>query len=130
MRGRPALLLAAAALAAGISSCSSSNGHTYAVHACTHVERSLSLFEHAQSASDPAIGAHLKAEALAQLRQALPPAALAASDSGQYAPLATTLQESGSVPEARLVPALRAQCASVGRGFVPPAPGPNAGRGV
>lgn len=79
--------------------------------ACTHVGRSIALYDQASHESG-ATARHTKADALVQLRKALRPAALAGSAGGQYQALQATLSESSRVPERQLVSALSAQCAA------------------
>ena len=56
----------------------------------------------------------LKAEALDQVRLALPLAALAAGEDTSWQALEATLSESSRVPLSNLVTALSAQCSSPG----------------
>ncbi len=91
-------------VALGLSGCGQANARDYAVQACHHVERSLSLWSGAEG--NPGV----EAKALAELRVALPLASLAASEDGQWQALQTTLSESSRVDESRLVHALSAQC--------------------
>jgi len=53
---------------------------------------------------------------MADLRAALPIAAVAAGQSAQWQPLMTTLSESSRVPEQYLVKALTAECADADGG--------------
>lgn len=71
---------------------------------------SLVLYARSQHAA-PALARSESARALGALRSALQPAALAASNDGQWQALEATLSESSRVPESYLVTALSAQCA-------------------
>jgi hypothetical protein len=64
------------------------------------------------AATDPVTATRERTEALGQLDRALPLAAAANSDNGQWNPLMTTLQEAGVNSESNLIPALEAQCAA------------------
>jgi hypothetical protein len=86
------------------------NSDSKAKQACQHVERSLRLYAQAASNPDPAGADRERADALVELRTALPLAAVAAAGSGQWEALRTTLSESPNVEEGRLVPALTQQC--------------------
>ena len=86
------------------------NPDAKAKQACQHVERSLRLYTQAASNPDPAGADRQRADALVELRTALPLAAVAAAGSGQWEALRTTLSESPNVEEGRLVPALTQQC--------------------
>ena len=110
---RATCIAVVSSLAAGaaLSSCSTGSA-TLAHQACTQVEASLRLYGASQRVSDPSAAAHDRAVALADLRAALRPAALAASSDGQWQALAATLSETNRVPESDLVTALGAQCAA------------------
>lgn len=87
--------------------------------ACAHVETSLHLYADATAdlrAGRTTRATQEQAEALSQLRLALPLAARASNADGQWQPLEATLSESNRVPEANLVMALNAQCQGVGPG--------------
>lgn len=92
-----------------LSGCSNS-GETWAKEACTHVQRSLALFEKAQTDPDGPGAATERSQAKAQLQKALPDAARANSANPQWNPLMTTLEASATITERNLVTALRAQC--------------------
>ncbi len=79
--------------------------------ACAHVAQSLSLFAQSQRPGQHNAAALAEGAGIA-LRDALRPAALAASSSGDWQALATTISESSRVPERNLVQALSAECAS------------------
>ena len=115
-----AIGLATCGLALG--GCAYTNGVALAQQACAHVERSVALFTNSEHGRAPAAAAQDRAKALAQLRQALPIAARAAGDSGEWQALMTTLSESSRVPERLLVHALRRQCriALAGEPLPPP----------
>lgn len=124
-------IIAAAALAAlgatGVAACGTSDALALARQACGHVQRSISLYQAAQSAGSPAAQQQKAAAALAELRQALPLAATAAGESAQWQALMTTLTESSRVPESDLVSALQQQCADASAGGQPVAPPPGTG---
>jgi hypothetical protein len=101
-----ALALGSLAIVAGCGS----NSDSKAKQACQHVERSLRLYAQAASTADPAVADRERADALIELRTALPLASVAAAGSGQWEALRTTLSESPNVDEGRLVYALSQQC--------------------
>jgi hypothetical protein len=111
---RRALAAATASLAlvAGLAGgCANQDALGQARQACTHVARALTLFNRAQGeGTSPQAQADASAS-MAQLRAALPIAAIAAGQSAHWQALMTTLSESSRVPEAYLVQALTAQCA-------------------
>lgn len=117
-----------AVVACGLSGCASHDGTDLARQACRHVERSLSLYQASQHAPSRATAASQQSQAGAELRVALPLAATAAGQAGQYQALMATLAESDHVPESLLVHALGAQCAAVGSNNtgVGPSPSPTA----
>jgi hypothetical protein len=109
---RPAAGIAALiGLGVGLSACANS-GQDLARQACVHVHRSISLLAQAQHASDLAQASTLNADAETELRTALPIAAEAAYDDGQWQALMTTLSESNRVSPTTLVTALTQQCAA------------------
>ncbi len=113
-RGRAAgrLLVAAGVtigLAVGLSACGNS-GTALAKQACSHVNRSISLLAESGHQTDAGQTADLQQQAYNQLRDALPIAAQAAYQDGQWQALMTTISESNRVPESTLVSALQAQC--------------------
>jgi hypothetical protein len=112
---RVVVALALSALLAGatLSGCGSPSAGTLATQACTKVERSIGLFNHAAYARTPARAAADRRAALIELRAALPLAAIAAGDDGTFQGLEATLSESNRVPEFRLIHALSAQCAAI-----------------
>ncbi len=99
-----------AGLAIILTGCSQQQGLDLARQACDHVTRSIQLFHESQHATDPATAARLNAQAHAELLDALPLAAEANSDDGQWNALMTTISESARVDESYLVVALTAQC--------------------
>lgn len=103
-------VLAAVVLTGGVLGGCSNPSRGQAVQACRHVQRSLQLYAAAQDDPDPGAAAGQRASAVNQLRQALPLAALAATEDAQWNPLDYTLSESTRVPEANLVSALRQEC--------------------
>jgi hypothetical protein len=111
---RPAVTVTAVVgLGIGLAACGDS-GQSLARQACTHVDKSISLLEQSSRASnsDPLRASAMEAQAEAQLRTALPIAAEAAYDDGQWQALMTTLSESNRVSPATLMPALSQQCAT------------------
>jgi hypothetical protein len=114
MKGRAAVV----PLAAVITTCScllagcGQSGQGFAQMACRHVAKSITLYR--SSLHDPATTADREQQqAYAQLRDALPLAAAANSDNGQWNALMTTISESARVSESHLIVALQAQCAAV-----------------
>ncbi len=108
---RPAAgLVAVAVLGIGLTACGNS-GQTLARQACAHVDHSVSLLREADKSTNPTEAGALQQQAVAQLRAALPIAAEAAYDDGQWQALMTTLSESNRIPPNSLVPALTQQCA-------------------
>jgi len=110
-RRRVAGWLAAAVVAgAALAGCANADAQAQAQKACTHVARALALFDRAQSLS-AAQGAGDLAASMAELRAALPIAAVAAGQSAHWQPLMTTLSEASRVSESYLVHALASECA-------------------
>ncbi len=96
--------------------------------ACRHVERSLTLYRASLHAPIPGAATAQQAQAVAELRVALPIAATAAGEAGQFQGLMSTLAESDHVPESLLVHALGEQCAAAdSNGGINPATPPTAG---
>jgi hypothetical protein len=108
--------------AAGLGGCA--NGHALDLvrQACTHVHRSLALYDQSADAASPAAAQADRASALQELRTALPLAATAAGENAEWQAFMTTLSESSRVPESDLVTALGQQCADVSTGQGPQAP--------
>ncbi len=96
-------------LGLGLSSCGN-DGTNLARQACSHVDRSISYLRQSEHQPDQTDANRLVQEAYVELRNALPIAANAAYDDGQWQALMTTISESNRVPEATLVSALTAQC--------------------
>jgi hypothetical protein len=116
-----------AVAACTVAGCASRDGTGLARQACQHVERSLTLYRASLHAS-PAVGSAQQAEALAQLRDAMPIAAAAAGEAGQFQALMSTLAESDHLPESLLVHALGEQCAAADSNVgLLPTPPPTAG---
>jgi hypothetical protein len=112
-------------LVAGLTTaCFQQDGVGLAREACTHVDRSLKLYAAGQSETDPTAAASDLKGAYDQLRLALPLAADATSENGQWNPLMTTLAESSRVSEQYLVTGLKAQCtfADSANPLLPPNP--------
>ena len=104
-----------------------SNGTDLARQACQHVERSLTLYQASLHAASPRGATSKQAQAVAQLRDALPMAATVAGEAGQYQALMATLAQSDHLPESLLVHALGAQCAAAdSNGGLIPTPPPTA----
>jgi hypothetical protein len=105
-------MVCATSLAGGlaITGCAYNNGLALAHRACDHVERSIKLYKSTLGKTPAPNTAQVRARALVQLRDALPIAARAAGDSGEWQALMTTLSESSRVPEYRLIHALSRQC--------------------
>jgi hypothetical protein len=101
--------LVAVGLGASLSACGNS-GATLARQACTHINRSIALLQESGQQPHHLEAAQLKQQAYDQLRTALPIAAEAAYQDGQWQALMTTVSESNRVPEPTLVSALKAQC--------------------
>ncbi len=101
--------LIATGLGASLSACGNS-GTTLAKQACSHIDRSIRLLEQSDHQPDGTQAAQLAQQAYKQLRTALPIAAEAAYQDGQWQALMTTVSESNRVPESTLVDALSAQC--------------------
>lgn len=124
---RLAVGAAVTAGAVGLSSCASSAALGLARSACSHVERSIRLYDASLRAS-PTRAAADRAAATAQLEAAQPDAATAAGEDAQWQALMTTISESPRVPERYLVYALGQQCRVAyspgGQGLVPTGPPP------
>lgn len=107
-------VLAAVALAGAgsllLAGCGQSAGAN-ATAACRLVQRSVALWARASALPAPQ-RTTLDDRAEDLLTRAAPLANIAAGTNGGYQPLAATLGEVGRVPESRLVPALRAECAN------------------
>ena len=115
--GRASLAMCTVAVVAcGLSGCASHDGADLARQACGHVERSLTLYEASLHATSPAVATAQQAQAVTQLRDALPIASTAAGEAGQYQALMATLAESDHLPESLLVHALSAQCSAAQAG--------------
>jgi len=115
----------AAVLGGSVAGCANFDATSLVRQACTHVDRSLTLYRSAGHATSAQAQATLVAAALAELRAALPLAATAAGQSAQWQALTTTLSESSRVPESDLVNALQQQCADVATGTGPAPPSPS-----
>jgi hypothetical protein len=113
LRAKLGRLAAGSVLALGLGialSACGSNGTALAKQACTHVDRSIGLLKQSAHQSDQIEAARLTQRAYIELRDALPIAAQAAYDDGQWQALMTTVSESNRVPETTLTGALTAQC--------------------
>lgn len=112
-RPRRLLLLGAIALGGGaLSACGSSGANALGAKACGSVNASLRDYAAAGRATGAA-RAGLLAKAQRELRDALPNAALAATEDGtDWQALAATLSETNRVSEGDLIQALNAQCQS------------------
>jgi hypothetical protein len=102
----------AGVVAAGtvVAGCANADAQAQAQKACSHVTKALALFARAQASPPGHDDADLN-DSLAELRAALPIAAVAAGQSAHWQPLMTTLSEVSRVPEAYLVHALGSECA-------------------
>jgi hypothetical protein len=98
----------AIALGAVLSACGS-GGTGLAKQACVHINRSIALLRQSEHEPSTATG-QLKERAYTQIQDALPIAAQAADQDGQWQALMTSLSEINRVPEKTLVPALTAEC--------------------
>jgi hypothetical protein len=114
-RRRLAVAAACWLLPVSLAGCAHRDAAAYARQACRYVESSLAAWARARSDPDPAAAARQRLAAQVDLRDALPLAALAASDDSQWQALATTISESTRVDEGLLVHALAIQCAQVAR---------------
>jgi hypothetical protein len=94
-----------------LGGCGQGGGDTLARQACQHVERSLTLYAQAEKSPSASVALSKVAQAYKELRAALPLAALATSNNGQWVALETTLTESSRVDEGYLVNALTRECA-------------------
>jgi hypothetical protein len=98
--------------AAALTACSNGDGAALARQACQHVDRSIALYNTSVTTPSAALADARRNQALAQLQQALPLAANAASVAKQFQALMTTLAQGAHLPESDLVHALSAQCAA------------------
>jgi hypothetical protein len=96
-------------LGAALSACGS-GGTGLAKQACGHVNRSIALLKQSEQGSSATTAAGLKEQAYTQIQDALPIAAEAANQDGQWQALMTSLSEINRVPEKTLVTALTAEC--------------------
>jgi hypothetical protein len=94
------------------SACGGSGGEHFAEEACGHVATYLTLIERSAdtASSHPNESAKLQAQAVAQLRDALPYAARASFRNKRWEALNFTLAESGKVDPDTLAYALSRQC--------------------
>ena len=116
---RASVAVGVTVVAGALSGCAGHNGTVLAQQACDHVDRSLALYRASRTATDPRVVATDQSEALSQLDVALPMAATAAGEAGQYQGLMSTLAESAHLPESLLVHALTLQCAAARNGGEP-----------
>jgi hypothetical protein len=94
-----------------LTACSGQSGQALAQQACRHVDLSLRLYRAAERTPSPAVARTKVQQAYVQLRAALPLAAAATSDDGQWNALMTAISESARVSEAQLLTALQDECA-------------------
>jgi hypothetical protein len=106
-------LVLALCCGAALTGCSGQDSQALADQACTHVEHGLTA-EHEAASAGAAQATQLRADALGQIRDAVPLAAEAAGEDTTWQALEATLSESSRVPLSYLLPALAAQCAGVG----------------
>jgi len=119
-------LVAIAIAGTTLTACAASAGDL-ARASCAHVNKSLALYDKSTRSTDPAAARTLKTKAYIELLAGIPIAAQAAYHDIQWESLSTTLAEANRVPEATLVPALRAQCHNADAsvfGQVPPPSSP------
>jgi hypothetical protein len=93
-----------------LTGCSSDSGQSLARQACGHVEESISLYHQAEKTPSKRVARQKVVQAAEQLTLALPLAARANSENGQWNALMTTISESSRVSESGLISALAAQC--------------------
>jgi len=124
---RASVAACSVAVACGLAGCANHDGTDLARQACRYVGSSLALYQSSLHAASPAVASAEQSQAVAQLSQALPLAATAAGEAGQFQALMSTLAESDHLPESYLVHALRAQCAAAdSSGDLIPTPAPTA----
>ena len=112
-RGTGLLALCSCVMSAAIlTACGNSDGAALARQACQHVDRSIALYDASVTTPSAALADTRRNQALAQLQEALPLAANAASVAKQFQALMTTLAQGAHLPESNLVHALSAQCAA------------------
>jgi len=109
------LALALVASAALLGGCGNA-GLVLARQACTHVGKSITLYERSLKNPDATAAAAQQSQALEQLRIALPLAAQANSADGSWDALMTAISESSRVNERLLIVSLRATCANARTG--------------
>ena len=121
------MVCTAAVVVCGLAGYATHDGTDLARQACRHVTRSITLYDASLHASSPAEATTQQSQALAQLRDALPMAATAAGEAGQFQALMATLDESDHLPESLLVHALGEQSAAAdSSGGLTPTPPPTA----
>jgi hypothetical protein len=96
-----------------LAACGGQDGLSLAQQACAHVSASIQAYEAAQGAPNAQAADQDSQRATAQLAAALPLAAAANSDDGNWNDLMTTIQEMGRVDEGHLLGSLRAACMNV-----------------
>ena len=130
-RAALASVTAAIAISGGVVSGCGNSGQGLAQQACTHVDRSITLYQQAERTTDRAAAAARINAAYVQLRQALPLAAAATSANGQWNALMTAISESARVQEGQLLVALRDECSAArsNQSNAPFAPAPPAPTG-
>ncbi len=94
-----------------LAGCGDQNGVALARQACADVRLSLRLYEQSLRDTRPAQAASDRSMAVAELEEAVQPAAQATSANAEWNPLMTTIREVDGTNEGRLVSALQAQCA-------------------
>jgi hypothetical protein len=113
------------ALAVGLTACANRDGTELAQQACRHVDRSLALYQASLRAPNATVAGAKQNEAMDELRDAMPIAATAAGEAGQFQGLMSTLAESDHLPESLLVHALTEQCtAADSKGEIVGSPAP------
>jgi hypothetical protein len=112
----PALALTVTIGAVLLGGCGNGDGLALARQACSHVAASIRYYNQAQRTTDVRQAANDLQQATDQLSAALPLAARANSDDGNWNDLMTSIQEMGRVDEGHLIPALRSACVNVKNG--------------
>jgi hypothetical protein len=111
-----AVLVTGLGLAVILSGCAQGDALALAKRACQHVDTSVSMYRSSQRDPGSAEASKEEADAVEQLRDALPLAAAATGEASQWQALMTTLSESTRLPESDLEYALESQCAAVAAG--------------
>jgi hypothetical protein len=97
-------------MALTLGGCGQQGGDALAREACVHVGKSLRLYTDAQRTTNESVARSDLTRAYSELRAALPMAAMATSENGQWVALETTISESARVSEGDLLTGLRQEC--------------------